>query len=488
MDLDTGRVPRSDDLTVSPDPIDARFDQFEEIEHLGSGGNADVTKQAYRGRGPDVVALKQPRMQGTMDVASVEQFTDEAKTWAKLDDHRHIVGVLDYDSDPLPWIALEYMDRGSLEDRVGEMAPAGALWTSLCVARAVRHAHRRGVAHLDLKPTNVLFTSTGPGLWDTPKVADWGLAKMLLEHSKSVEGMSPHYAAPEQFDSETYGAADDLTDVYAIGALVYASLVGDPPFTGASASVMKQILTDQPTPPSDRVDRLPTGTDAVVLQCLAKQKENRYESVLDLRRDLETLVRRALGDETDGSLIATGGTPAANGSATLGSATSTTDSQTSSRTNASHRRSAPRSNENPESAAADGTATEERSTFEDLFESQSADSTADGQHSGHKTTETTDIESMLTNAVSPPGLWVSLMVLAPLAGFAVGGSTHWTVTAGGLLGGAYAMYRDMDTLAARRGEWNPLEHRNRYIVGMLLWYVTVPYYLYKRSRHYGLLD
>lgn len=291
-----------------PNRIEAAFDDFTEVDKLGSGGNADVTKVEFDGRGPDTVAIKQPRMQGTLDQESIKQFVDEAETWNKIDDHNHIVGVLDWNSEPLPWIALEYMDGGDLNTRIGDLSIAEALWIGVGTAKAVRHAHRRGVAHLDLKPENILFQTTEADTWDIPKVTDWGLAKMLLDHSKSVEGLSPEYAAPEQFDADSYGAPDDMTDIYAIGAVVYASLTGNPPFVGASSAVMQGVLTEAPDPPSETVDDLPDGTDAVILKALAKNKDARYESVLDLRRDLETLLERELGTADDeAELIAEAG-------------------------------------------------------------------------------------------------------------------------------------------------------------------------------------
>jgi serine/threonine protein kinase len=312
---------RGDSRSVpSPDSIDAAYGDFEHLADIGTGGNATVAKMAYQGPGPDVVALKQPQMQGTLEIDAVDEFTSEADTWAKLDDHDHIVGVLDWGSTPFPWLALEYMDGGDLSDRLGQVDPAEAFYIGRCVARAVRHAHRRGVAHLDLKPENILFRQTSDG-WDVPKVADWGLAKMLLDHSKSVEQLSFHYAAPEQFDSDTFGSPDDFTDIYATGAVVYAMLVGEPPFPGSMASVVHSVTTEEPDPPSDHVGGLPRGTDAVLQQALAMEKDDRYESVLDLRRDLNTLCERALGRGDEGSLIAETGSHAA-GSAPDGSVSS----------------------------------------------------------------------------------------------------------------------------------------------------------------------
>jgi tRNA A-37 threonylcarbamoyl transferase component Bud32 len=273
-------IPRAPSLSVD-------YDALTDRESIGAGGNADVTKATLSTPDGDVtLAIKEPRMNETMHTDAVERLLDEAETWQRLDDHDHIVGVIDYDAEPLPWIAMEYMDAGHLGDRVGEMAFDQALWTAIATTKAVRHAHRRGIAHLDLKPANVLFRSVEDA-WDVPKVADWGLSKHLLNHSKSVEGMSVEYAAPEQFD-EDRGPADDITDVYQLGAVFYELFTGQPPFEGQPFQVMKKVETEEPTPPSDLVD-VPPELDEILLTALAKEKDDRYESVLLLRNDLQAL-------------------------------------------------------------------------------------------------------------------------------------------------------------------------------------------------------
>jgi serine/threonine protein kinase len=213
------------------------------------------------------------------------------------------------------------MDGGTLESKIGEVGVEEALWVSGRVADGVYHGHRHGVAHLDIKPTNVLLRETGAGTWDYPKVSDWGLAKMLLDHSNSIEGISPTYAAPEQFDSEQYGTTDDITDVYQIGAVAYALLTGEPPFTGSSAAVMQGVLQEEPTPPSVANPDVPREVDEVVMKALSKEKEDRYESSVILRKELEGLFEGYV----DGSLGASaaagataGGSAASGGSADRG--------------------------------------------------------------------------------------------------------------------------------------------------------------------------
>ena len=273
-------IPRAPDISVS-------YDELTDKEPIGGGGNADVFIATHpTSDGRVTLAIKEPRMSGTLHTDQIERMLQEAETWDKLDDHDHIVGVVDYDSSPIPWIAMEYMNGGHLGAYAGEMGIQQALWTAIAVTKGVRHAHRRGVAHLDLKPANILF-HTVEDAWDVPKVADWGLSKHLLEHSKSVEGMSVEYAAPEQFDDE-YGSTDDITDVYQLGAVFYELFTGRPPFEGQPFKIIDRVKSEHPTPPSELAD-LPDGLDEILLTALRKEKDERYESVLLLRNDLQEL-------------------------------------------------------------------------------------------------------------------------------------------------------------------------------------------------------
>ncbi|MDB2242711.1 protein kinase domain-containing protein [Halorubrum ezzemoulense] len=274
------RIPRAPDVSVD-------YDALTDEESIGAGGTSDVTKATLSTATGDVqLAIKRPRMAGTLHTDAVESLLEEAETWDKIDDHDHIVGVVDYGSQPVPWIAMEYMDAGHLGEHAGQMEMPQALWTALNVTDGIYYAHRRGIAHLDLKPENILFRTVEDS-WDVPKVADWGLAKHLLEHSKSVEGMSINYAAPEQFDDE-YGQTDDITDVYQLGAVLYKLFTGRPPFRGQPFKVVNMVKTDRPTPPSE-IAEVPEGLDDILLTALAKEKDNRYDDIVYLRDDLQEL-------------------------------------------------------------------------------------------------------------------------------------------------------------------------------------------------------
>jgi len=282
------RIPRR--IPTAPDVAVDR-ERLTERERLGRGATADVVARDVAGADA-TVAVKQPRLEGTLRADAVDEFVAEAEQWSKLDDGDHVVGVVDWGTEPLPWIALERMDGGSLAERIGRLSTAEALWIAVCAADGVWSAHRRGVAHLDLKPENVLFRTTDHGVWDVPKVSDWGLARLLLEASTTVEGLSPRYASPEQFEPETYGPPDDASDVYQLGTIVHELLTGEPAFDGAATTVMERHLSAEPTPPTAVDPTLPAAADDVVLGALAKEKADRYESMLDFRRDLEALFAR----------------------------------------------------------------------------------------------------------------------------------------------------------------------------------------------------
>jgi molecular chaperone DnaK len=281
-------IPGAPDLAVD-------YDALSRGDRLGSGGRADVFEGTVPSPdGPVTVALKQPRFSGTLYSDVGERFVEEARRWARLDDHDHVVGVVDWGAEPLPWIAMEYMDGGTLDERAGDMSTTQALWTALSVARGVSHANKRGVAHLDLKPGNVLFRTVEDG-WDVPKVADWGLSRHLLDRSAGADGYTPAYAAPEQFDGDE--PVDAATDVYQLGAVCYELFTGRPPFEGdGPGDVVEQVRTSTPPPPSD-VASVPAPVDDVVLTALSTEPADRYESTLYLRDAL----REAFTDRFDAS-------------------------------------------------------------------------------------------------------------------------------------------------------------------------------------------
>ncbi len=211
----------------------------------------------------------------------------EAEAIARLE-HPSIVQIRHVgDVDGLPFLELEYLAGGSLDQQLD-----GTPWPSTRaahlaeqVAQGIAEAHRQGIVHRDLKPSNVLLTADG-----TPKVGDFGLAKMLdsqsaLTRSESVMG-SPSYMAPEQAQgrSKDAGAA---VDVYAVGAILYELLTGRPPFRGTTAlETLEQVQTAEPVPPSRLVPGVPRDIETICIRCLQKEPGKRYETGQALGDDL----------------------------------------------------------------------------------------------------------------------------------------------------------------------------------------------------------
>ncbi len=256
------------------------------LEELGRGGMGFVFK-ATAERLNRFVALK---MILSGDLASTEagvRFLKEAESVARLQ-HPQVVQIFRIgDFQGRPFLEMEFVDGGSLADRLD-----GRPWKPVMAARlieslamAVHHAHLREIVHRDLKPANILLTSDG-----TPKVTDFGLAKSLgadidLTRTDSIIG-SPSYMAPEQAGG-TSSRIGPPTDVYSLGAILYELLTGRPPFRAATVlDTLEQVRSAEPAPPSRIQPGLPIDLETIVLKCLEKEPDRRYASAAELSAEL----------------------------------------------------------------------------------------------------------------------------------------------------------------------------------------------------------
>ncbi len=255
--------------------------RYEILREIGAGGMATVYL-ARDLRHDREVALKLLRPE-LAAVIGAERFLAEIRTTAKLQ-HSHILPLFDSgEADGLLFYVMPFVEGISLRDRISrekQIAIPDAVRIASEVASALDYAHRHGVIHRDIKPENILLQD-GQAL-----VADFGIA-LAVSNAGSTRmtetGMSlgtPHYMSPEQAMGER-----DITarsDVYALGAITYEMLVGEPPFTGPTAqAIVARVVTEQPRPMIPKRHTIPVHIEAAVLTALEKVPADRFATAAE---------------------------------------------------------------------------------------------------------------------------------------------------------------------------------------------------------------
>jgi WD40 repeat protein len=267
---------------------------YEVVGEVGRGGMG-IVYQAWQISCRRLVALKMLPAGGQARPEQRARFRIEAEAAARLQ-HPNIVPIYEVGEHAgQPFFSMEFLAGGSLARALGQRpwvvgspeTPRRAAQLVETLARATHHAHQRGVIHRDLTPGNVLLAEDG-----TPRVTDFGLAKILigdsetLTHSGVILG-TPSYMAPEQATGEK-GAITTATDVYGLGAILYALLTGRPPFRGDTAlQTVQRVVEGEPERPRRVNPHLPRDLETICLKCLQKDPGKRYASAEALGDDLQ---------------------------------------------------------------------------------------------------------------------------------------------------------------------------------------------------------
>ena len=258
-----------------------------EIESEIARGGMGVVYRARQKRLNRTVALKMILRGQFASEDEVQRFYQEAEAAARLD-HPGIVPVYEIgEHEGHHFFSMKLIEGRSLDRQLPELSKdlRSAIGLLAKVARAVHHAHQRGILHRDIKPENILIEDES----GEPLLADLGLARQVeqdanLTKSGVVVG-TPAYMSPEQAGGEELTTA---TDIYSLGAIIYEMLTGRPPFREATpvATLMK-VLNDAPATPSSVTARVDRGLEAVCLNCLERDPNKRYTSAAALAEDLE---------------------------------------------------------------------------------------------------------------------------------------------------------------------------------------------------------
>lgn len=262
-------------------------ERYEIIEELGKGGMGRVYK-VFDKKIKEVVALKLIRPEISADENTIARFNNELRLARKIS-HRHVCRMYDLGEEgPSHYITMEYVPGEDLKrfiKRSGQLTVGKAVSIARQVCEGLAEAHHLGIIHRDLKPQNIMIDEDG-----NTRIMDFGIARFLEGEGMTTQGVmigTPDYMAPEQAELE---GVDQRSDIYALGIILFEMVTGRVPFLGKTPlSVAMKHKNQAPPNPRDFNVQVPDSLSRMILRCLAKEKNQRYQSVEELIADLKNI-------------------------------------------------------------------------------------------------------------------------------------------------------------------------------------------------------
>jgi serine/threonine protein kinase/tetratricopeptide (TPR) repeat protein len=261
--------------------------RYEIIEELGKGGMGKVYRVEDK-KIKEEIALKLIKPEIASDRKTIERFSNELKIARKIA-HRNVCRMYDLGEEKgTHFITMEYVpgqDLRGLSKQTGQLAASTALSIAKQVCEGLTEAHRLGVIHRDLKPHNIMIDKEG-----NARIMDFGIARSLTAKGITGAGVmigTPEYMSPEQVESKVI---DQRSDIYSLGVILYEMITGRVPFEGETPlSIAMKHKSETPKDPRKLNTQIPEDLSRVILKCMEKDKEKRYQSANELRSELENI-------------------------------------------------------------------------------------------------------------------------------------------------------------------------------------------------------
>jgi len=261
--------------------------RYQIIEELGKGGMGKVYK-ALDTEIKEKIALKLINPEISADKRTIERFQNELKFARKIS-HRNVCRMYDLNKEEGSYyITMEYVsgeDLKSMIGMMGQLSGAKAISVARQVCEGLTEAHRLGVVHRDLKPQNIMIDKEG-----NARIMDFGIARSLKAKGITGAGVmvgTPEYMSPEQAEVKE---VDQRSDIYSLGVILYEMVTGRVPFEGETPlGIAMKHKSEMPKDPRELNSQVPSDLSRMILRCMEKDKEKRYQSAGEVRSELENI-------------------------------------------------------------------------------------------------------------------------------------------------------------------------------------------------------